>query len=148
MTQFHKSRFEPSTSNLRIKLMNKTDTGSSGYISSSSFGGESFEERFSGKFQPVQNLPPPEHFTRCWKTYASNYTDSATPTFPSYNSLKQSITKPTTPSRIGSLPQITTKSAYFLPVRPYINSSSEVKFLCQTFVKNSFGPFSRDFGEF
>ena len=35
---------------------------------------ESFESRFSEKFQSMQYLPPPEVFSRCQKTYPSKTT--------------------------------------------------------------------------
>ena len=44
------------------------------YEDNSGTKAESFESRFSGKFRPMQYLPPPEVFSRCQKTYPSKTT--------------------------------------------------------------------------
>merc|ERR1712013_621188 len=65
---------EPPTPPMRRESINRAGPGSSGYNSSASSGGESFEARFSGKFRSMQYLPPPEPFNRCQKTYPSKTT--------------------------------------------------------------------------
>merc|ERR1712106_695079 len=67
----HGGSSEPPTPPMRRESINRAGPGSSGYNSSASSGGESFEARFSGKFRSMQYLPPPEPFNRCQKTYPS-----------------------------------------------------------------------------
>jgi len=70
----HGGSSEPPTPPMRRESINRAGPGSSGYNSSASSGGDSFEARFSGKFRSMQYLPPPEPFNRCQKTYPSKTT--------------------------------------------------------------------------
>jgi len=70
---FH-SGGDPPTPPTRRESIYRTGPSSSGYNSSTSSTGESFESRFSSRFRGIQYLPPPEPFSGSQKTYPSKNT--------------------------------------------------------------------------
>ena len=67
---------DPPTPPTRRDSMYRAGHNSSGYNSSASSTGESFESRFFSRFKAPQFLPPPEPFSGCQKTYPSKSTSN------------------------------------------------------------------------